>query len=104
MPTSMRDSTFSLAASRYGHLDREEAAAGGAAAQVLIATFGDEHTLEVPSTMSFSILEIQSRTFHRFRSDTSPRRGSCDRGSGGPDSNALRLRRSGTVRRGDCLR
>jgi hypothetical protein len=42
------------------------AAAGGAASQVLIATFGDEHTFEVPSTMSFPIPEITPRTFHRI--------------------------------------
>ena len=42
------------------------AAAGGAAAQVLIATFGDEHTFELTSTMSFPFPEIQPRTFHRI--------------------------------------
>jgi len=42
------------------------AAAGGAACQVLIALFGDEHTFELPSTMSFPFPDIQPRTFHRI--------------------------------------
>ncbi len=42
------------------------ACAGGAAAAVLIATFGDEQTFTLPSTMSFPFPWIQPRTFHRI--------------------------------------
>lgn len=40
--------------------------AGGAASTVLIATFGDEQTFTLPSTMSFPFPLIQPRTFHRI--------------------------------------
>ncbi len=42
------------------------ACAGGAAASVLIAQFGDEHTFTVGSTMSVPFPQILPRTFHRI--------------------------------------
>jgi len=42
------------------------ACAGGAASTVLIATFGDEQTFTLSSTMSFPFPQIQPRTFHRI--------------------------------------
>ena len=40
--------------------------AGGAASTVLIATFGDEQTFTLPSTMSLPFPSILPRTFHRI--------------------------------------
>jgi hypothetical protein len=42
------------------------AAAGGAAAAVLIATFGDEQTFTISSTMAHPFPELQWRTYHRI--------------------------------------
>jgi hypothetical protein len=42
------------------------ACAGGAASAVLISIFGDQQTFTLQSTMSFTLPQIQPRTFHRI--------------------------------------